>query len=154
MISFIVYGQAKPAGALQIGRTGDGRSFLHHRSSKSLAEWKAAIKREAAEATHGSPYTGAVALDARFYVQRPAGHYGKRGLRPSAPAYPIKRSVGDIDKLARALLDALTGVSFLDDSQVVDLKLSKRYADDGPVHIAVQIRQLGDGLDVLLAEAL
>ena len=36
----------------------------------------------------------------------------------------------DVDKLARALLDALTGVAYEDDGQVVTLTVRKRYGPD------------------------
>ena len=36
----------------------------------------------------------------------------------------------DVDKLVRALLDALTGVAYEDDAQVVELFALKVYADD------------------------
>lgn len=151
-LEFTVYGAARPAGALAIGRAKDGRQFLRHRGGNALSEWKNAI-RDAAGALVTDLEREAVAVRATFYVARPAGHYGKNGLRGSAPAYPIKRSAGDVDKLARALLDALTGVVFADDSQVVDLDVSKRYADTGPVRLDVRVSALGDELDVRLGAA-
>jgi len=35
----------------------------------------------------------------------------------------------DVDNLAKALLDALNGIAFNDDSQVVILNIQKRYSD-------------------------
>ena len=58
--------------------------------------------------------------------------------RPTPPA--VKRN-GDVDKLARAVLDALvTGRAFSDDSQVIKLSATKRIAEPGEqsgVHIVV-----------------
>ena len=67
---------------------------------------------------------------------RPKGHFnGKGGLRPKAPEHLISRSHGDIDKLLRATLDALsisTGGSLLsDDSLVVRVRSSKCYCVEG-----------------------
>jgi crossover junction endodeoxyribonuclease RusA len=152
LAEFIVYGQARPAGALKIGH-GGGRHWLHHRDGAPLRDWKNAIAQEAAAAMDGRrPYGGAVKLRGVFYVKRPAGHYGKRGLRPTALAYPVKRSVADVDKLARALLDALSGVVFADDSQVVGLDVRKRFADDRYVSLTVAVHAM-DELDVIHAAA-
>ena len=44
----------------------------------------------------------------------------------------------DIDKLVRCVLDALTGVLWVDDSQVITLRAFKRYAkEDEPPHVDI-----------------
>lgn len=138
-----VYGEAEPAGALAIGVRKDGGRYLRHRAGADLAYWRGQIQAALGERMGGAPpWAGACKVDVSFYLARPGGHYGKRGLRPSAPERPTKRSVGDVDKLARAVLDAMTGVVFRDDSQVVELSLHKRYADDGPVRALISAREL------------
>jgi crossover junction endodeoxyribonuclease RusA len=50
---------------------------------------------------------------------------------PASVLFPVKRP--DIDKLARAVLDGLVaGGALADDSQVVDLLVSKRFATTRP----------------------
>ena len=44
----------------------------------------------------------------------------------------------DVDKLARAVLDAMTGVVFRDDAQVVKLEVEKQYSAMAGVGIAVR----------------
>ena len=46
----------------------------------------------------------------------------------------------DIDKLARCALDALTGIVFRDDAQIVDLHATKRYGE--PERAELTIREL------------
>ena len=46
----------------------------------------------------------------------------------------------DVDNIAKAVLDALNGVCYLDDRQVVDLTVSKWYAEKP--HIKVSIKPL------------
>ena len=48
----------------------------------------------------------------------------------------------DLDKLERAVLDALTGVVLVDDALVVDLHSIKRYADGGPPGCEIRIGRL------------
>ena len=95
--------------------------------------WKAAVTAEAARvvASMGWPTPAygrdPVGVSIVFRLPRPKGHHGTRGqLLPSAPKYPAV--LPDIDKLARAILDALTGVVWRDDAQVVALDVYKRYA--------------------------
>jgi Holliday junction resolvase RusA-like endonuclease len=63
---------------------------------------------------------GAFTLQLKFFIAPPQKIPKERG------GLPIVRD--DVDKLARAALDALTGVLYDDDAQVVDLVASKRYA--------------------------
>lgn len=147
MIEATIYGKARPEGALTIGNRSDGGRYLRHSGGQDLASWKRAIA-ETVGPLVTEPETGAVRVDATFYVARPKGHYGTGRnagrLRESAPAFPTKRSGGDLDKLARGLLDALTGCAFLDDSQVTDLRMRKRYADGKPVCLDLHVRALDE----------
>lgn len=43
---------------------------------------------------------------------------------------PINRNSGDVDNHAKAIMDALTGIVWNDDSQVVNLTVSKWFGDD------------------------
>jgi len=62
-----------------------------------------------------------------FRMPRPKGHYRKDGtLKPSAPAYPTTKP--DTTKLMRSTEDALKGIAWHDDSQVVYQVASKMYA--------------------------
>jgi len=141
LVDVVVYGEAVPAGALAAGFRGDGRVFLRHRGGAELDSWKRSIKDAAGTAMEGrAPTRDAVYVSLRFLAKRPAGHYGKRGLRPSAPKFPTKRSVADADKLTRAVLDALTGIVYADDSQVVEMVVSRYYADGSPVRCEIVVR--------------
>ena len=78
-----------------------------------------------------------------FRMPRPKSHYwtGRRAheLRPDAPTWHTSRP--DVDKLTRAVLDALSGVWWVDDSQVAMVTASKAYSDDGApgVHIIAEV---------------
>lgn len=156
-VRLTIYGRGRPAGALAIGRGKNGRSFLHHRDGGDLRDWKNAIRDKLGEHIDGSPTACAVLVDAVFYFARPKSHFGTgrnaSRLKPSAPAFPTTRANGDGDKLARALLDALTGVAITDDSQVADLRIRKRFADGRAVSVELHIAALPD-LDVLHDRAL
>jgi len=150
LVEFEVGGEARPQGTLVSQVRADGGRFLRHGKGKRLEAWRSDIRMSATEKMNGrEAYRGAVRVDLRFYVARPKGHFGKRGLLPSAPAYPVKRSKGDIDKLTRTMLDSLSGIVFGDDAQVVDARLTKRFADGRSIGVSVRVETLDD-LDVLL----
>lgn len=83
------------------------------------------------------PWAYAVAWKARAVGVRPAS--GPMRLvasfaitRPKRPthAFPAR---DDLDKLLRSVFDALTGVAWIDDQQVVDVVATKSWAgEDGP----------------------
>jgi Holliday junction resolvase RusA-like endonuclease len=82
-----------------------------------------------------------VKVEAVFLVARPRTHYfgaGYGGIRPQyREAQPSKRGSGDLDKLSRSLLDAMTGVIYVDDSQVVALVAGSVYARESGVWVRV-----------------
>lgn len=82
-----------------------------------------------------------VAAEFVFYMKRPKSHFRANGLlRDTAPAFPLLYP--DVDKLARAVMDALTaGSAWDDDARVVDLTALKRYArQDQPVGVVITLR--------------
>lgn len=84
-------------------------------------------------ADHGlvKPHPGPVSVRITFHKLRSASDYGSgknlQVLKPSAPEFPAKAP--DIDKLARLILDSLTGVVYVDDGQVVRLGCEKVWTD-------------------------
>ena len=101
-------------------------------SNAGLKAWEQTI-RSVAQA-HVSAYTtDPVRVRLRFALPRPKSLSRRASCQPHT-----KRP--DVDKLARAALDALTGVVFKDDSQVYALHASKRYArEDEPPHVTISI---------------
>lgn len=71
-----------------------------------------------------------VAVSVLIYVPRPRAHYRVNGdLKPNAPLVPAAGR--DIDKIARAILDAgQIACWWVNDARVSDLHLRRRY-DDG-----------------------
>lgn len=99
-------------------------------TNKATMPWRQEVAA-VASAECGDPLiAGPVAIDVAFRMPRPKAHYKKNlELRDNAPLWCAKKP--DIDKLERAILDALTGSAFTDDAQVVSVTKSKRYCAPG-----------------------
>ena len=109
-----------------------GRAIITSANAKTKP-WEQAVRAEAANAAAGAPPTVApIEVHVVFRFPRPKGHFRANGqVSPKAPLRLTKKP--DLDKLERALLDALTGLLFVDDSQVVSITSMKRYtkSDEG-----------------------
>ena len=125
-VTFGVRGIPVPQGTARAFVAG-GRAFLAtdaNRLNSPIGAWRAAIAREAQVAMTGwALIETPVGIMATFGLPRPRS-LPKRVTEPDAKP--------DLDKLARALLDAITGVVIRDDAQVVDLQLRKLYDDEQP----------------------
>lgn len=129
MIQFSVWGIPVTQGSARaINAKHSGRAILIPDHRVELRSWREAIASAAAQATE-EPLRGAVSLGLLFALPAPKSRPEElRTPRQVAEwAYPWRRP--DLDKLARAVLDALTGVLFLDDAQVVELRLLKVYGN-------------------------
>jgi crossover junction endodeoxyribonuclease RusA len=108
-------------------------------SSKKVKPWRAVVEKAAREAMAAveleQPITGPVHVRIMFFFVRPRSHWrtGRNAhlLRTTAPAEPTSRALGDVDKLSRAVLDALTTSGLIaDDSLVIRLEARKTWALD------------------------
>lgn len=107
-----------------------GRGILIE-SSKAVGPWRERVALAAHSHARGL-IPGPVHVRLNFVMPRP-----KSAPRRSTPP-AVKRP--DVDKLARAVLDALTDVWIEDDSHVTHLTATKRLAEIGEepgVHITV-----------------
>ena len=72
---------------------------------------------------------GPLWLGVECIFERPKSHRRKSGLKPDAPEFPYAK--GDCTNIAKGIEDALNGIGWLDDSQVVELAVRKRWAKPG-----------------------
>lgn len=132
-ITWFVPGRPAGKGSLRAFTRKGGGVGLEEGNAKKVRPWMHAVASGALEAGVRCLDDGAVGLVMFFRLARPKGHYGRGGnaekLLPSAPASVTTKP--DVDKMVRAVMDALTGVAYRDDCQVVRLDAMKRYADPG-----------------------
>ena len=110
--------------------------------AKGKAAYTAALRMFAEQAVNDSKWTrieGAVLLILEFFYLRPKGHFGtgrNAGIvKPSAPEF--KTTKPDLANLLKPTEDALKGIVWRDDSQVVRTILNKDYGEKELVRIQV-----------------
>lgn len=132
-----------------IRKNGRAIAYLHE---DKAADKKRNAEGIAAVALHARNEAGASLLrdlalhvTLRFYTASPGYRYGSGRnaglLKDTAAARPAKKP--DVDKWARHTLDALTGVIYADDGQVVSLLCEKHYAEgDQPPRTEIEVSVL------------
>jgi len=140
MISARVMGVPVPQGSMR-GFVRGGKAVLTA-DNRRLHSWRADVAAVLSAARMGhAQLTGPVYVWLSFMLLRPMSHYGARGIRHSAPVRPIGAR-DDLDKLCRAILDAATAAGvWRDDGQVVNLIMSKDWADDEGPGVAITIEE-------------
>lgn len=131
----VLNGTPVPQGSLNRSRSG----HTYHRNSRTLKAWRLNIANAYMEANpHAVLLDQAVSVSILFRIDPP-----KRLVRLLPWVKP------DIDKLTRAVLDALTGAAYKDDGQVTALHVMKRYATaEHPAGVWVQVSE-DHGADVI-----
>jgi crossover junction endodeoxyribonuclease RusA len=130
-----VPGEPKPQGSMN-GFSLGGRIQIVHAKSTDLAVWRHAVTATAFDLWGENPALDepvAVFLD--FFLAKPKSATKKRYLPDRRP---------DLDKLTRAVLDALTGIVFVDDARIVTLLAHKFYASGRPTGVAISVRSVGE----------
>lgn len=146
-VAFHVVGRPQPAGSKRafpiVRKHGIGVAVTD--DNPHARSWKGDVAAAGHEAmaraggtARGADYdqatpllAGPLGLAVTFTLARPKGHFGTGrnagAVKASAPFYPTVKP--DCTKLLRAVEDALTGVVWRDDAQVVEQSVTKRYGE-------------------------
>lgn len=118
-----------------------GRAILIDAAGQRNKNWRNICAEIGSQTMSGKDVLrGPLSVHLSFFMPRPKGHYGAKGLKESAPKYPTTRP--DALKLARAAEDALTGIVWADDSQTIMLHASKNFAENNCCGCRVSIHPL------------
>ncbi len=132
-VRLTVFGVAAPQGSKR--HVGGGRMV---ESSKKLKPWRESVSAAAQVwcLRHRGfvPFDEPLELRARFALPRPAS-------TPKKVTRPAKKP--DLDKLARAILDALSGIIYTDDARIVRIVAEKCFADDAGPHVEIIVAPIG-----------
>ena len=140
-VEFVVCGRAEPAGskrAIPVARDWKTRPGVRWRvvdANPRAKSWQAEVAKAAAAAMgERELLDGPLFLFATFYAPKP------KSVRR---AFPTVKP--DLTKLLRGLEDAMTGVIYRDDAQIIEQFMSKRYGTQARVHVRVVPIPPGEG---------
>lgn len=123
-IAFRVVGVPQPKGSMKAFQARGMKFPIVTESNRNVRSWSQLVAQAASHRLSVAPEAalleGPVHVELHFVLPRPKSLARKVAAHCKKP---------DLDKLTRAVLDALTGVVYHDDAQVVDLVTSKHYAD-------------------------
>ena len=126
-----VRGIPAPQGSKTPGIRKDGSMFVRE-ANPNLKDWRSAINSVLQGKWEGPPLEGAVSVELHFLLLRPPSVSEKKRPYPSV--------MPDIDKYARAALDAMTGIVFRNDGQVVRLDVTKAYGQESGLQLSARAR--------------
>jgi len=127
VVSFCAWGVPSTQGSAKAFVRG-GRAYVTHDSGDKLRSWRSVVAAEAHTAMNGrSPLDAPVEITVKFYLPRPKSAPKSRTLPDRKP---------DLDKLARAIGDAIEGIVYTQDSRICRWMLSKHYGDPR-AHVSV-----------------
>lgn len=109
MIKFRVVGEVQPQGSMTARVTKAGKAFVKPSNDHRLRKWRGLVAMAAEQAYQGQPLDQPVMTVITWGRPAPAS---KKGQKYDDTGY-------DIDKLERAVNDAITGVIVTNDSRIV-----------------------------------
>lgn len=136
-----IFGHPAPKGSLKCIGRGTRHQLIE--DNKNTKPWRQRVQLAGPHLQiDGQPWTGPVGIALTFTLDRPVS------VKPAKRPWPHVRGkgAGDVDKLARTVLDGLEDAGvFADDAQVCSLSATKCYPDTPDVldqmeHTGVLIR--------------
>jgi len=135
IVMFEVSGNPKGKGRPRFARRGN---FVKTYTDSKTADYEAQI-REAATRAMGSTEPLETPTSVYLYIRIPvpasASKTAKKAML-SGGVRPTKKP--DIDNIAKAYLDSMNGIVYLDDTQVISLHCTKVYSVEPGVNIMVR----------------
>jgi len=134
LIEFTIPGNPVSQGRPRAAKRGNKVIMYDPKESREYKEYVALIARQHAPK---KPIEGALSVNIKIYRQIPKSTTKKdRALFLAGIKRPIVKS--DTSNYVKGIEDALNGIIYKDDSQIVDLYAAKYYSDNPRVEISVK----------------
>lgn len=143
LISFTVYGEPIPwkrarakSHKVKDEKSGKEKTTVHFFEDKKITEYKKKVI-SAFEESGGKVYEKDVPLrmSVRFYLQVPKSASKKKVADLISKFFPTKRP--DNDNLYKGIADALNGIAYYDDSQIVITHIYKLWSINPRAEISI-----------------
>jgi len=128
-------GKGRPRSRIAKGR--DGKSFVSHYTPKATRQWEDKASQIARAAmTPRRPFTGPVSVTLTINITPPnSWPQWRKTAALNGTVRPTSKP--DIDNIAKAVKDALNGIVYADDAQIVQTIQRKQYAPFPGIHVQV-----------------
>lgn len=134
VITFIVPGVPVGKGRPKFARQG---AFVRAYTPEKTVGYENLVKLVAAGAMAGRcPMPGPADVSIALYVTPPAS-WSQKKQREALLGHVMPTSKPDMDNVIKGLFDAMNGIVWEDDKQVVSLRVWKRYADTARASVDV-----------------
>jgi Holliday junction resolvase RusA-like endonuclease len=150
VVSFFVNGTPAPGGSKSAfpfrRKSGKMGAIVVDAGGKKTKEWRKRVTLVAkTEMRKHAILHGPLQARFAFYIKRPQSHMNAKGLKKDAPLYPAVRP--DCTKLVRSTEDAMTGIVYEDDAQIVRQSALKNYVStEAQAGCYIQIENLDPNL--------
>jgi Holliday junction resolvase RusA-like endonuclease len=126
----------------EVIRWKNGHPFVHHYVTTEEAEYRESFAWAARTAHRGPPSKQPIALTIIAFMPIPSSwKLSERIAAQSDAKFPT--GTPDVDNMAKSIADALAGIIYVTDAQVVELSVVKRYSDQ-PL-VAVDVKEFVHG---------
>jgi Holliday junction resolvase RusA-like endonuclease len=113
----------------------DGSNFFGSYTPKDTILYENAVKMAYQQQWNRPPITGAVRMIISAYFPPPSSISNTKRKKLLLGWYDKKP---DIDNIAKAVIDGLNGVAFLDDRQIVNLEVRKFYGERPVLQVLIE----------------
>ena len=134
MEKFEVIGNIVGKGRPRFTRIG---GYVRTYTPKKTHDYEGLIK----ESYKGGIYEGALKIRINAFFMIPKSYTKKKKMELPGKVYMMKP---DIDNIAKSVLDGLNGVAWSDDTQVVEMSITKHYAMDDVEKLEIIIEGLNE----------
>ena len=143
MIHFKIEGKAQPQGRPRAVRMGAGVRMYDPPKSKAYKQMVAAKVRSYMKINDIEMLEDPLIVHLNFYFKPPKS-YTKKKLKLIEEGKLYYTKLGDVDNLAKGLLDGCNKLLFKDDAQIVSLTSSKHYGKEDYVDVKVEVLKNGN----------
>lgn len=131
----IIKGNVQPKGRPRFSRTGE---YVRTYTPKRTKDSEDYIRWEYVRQTgQKEPMQGAIIVEIGCYYEPPKSA-SKKARQSMIEGGTLRTVKPDIDNLAKTVLDALNGTAWVDDKQIIDLRVTKAYSTDDFTFIRVK----------------
>ena len=138
MIHFKIEGRAQPQGRPRAVRAGSGVRMYDPPKSRAYKQMVAAKVRSYMNLNGIQTITEPLAVHLNFYFTPPKSYTKKKLKLIEEGKLHYTKSV-DADNLAKGVLDACNKILYKDDSQIVELNITKQYGKEDCVEVRLEV---------------